>query len=144
MRINGRSAGIGLLVALAGSAAFSQERGPLQSYGPDGRLFSAGTIDYFLLSRQSYLTEDSSGYEGQVRAVIKYYGGAFEIKLKDYTARCNAPFDNMVYIAWSDAGVQGSPHTVPVKTPSRFPGEDAKESYNLYWAACHNNFLKFK
>jgi hypothetical protein len=143
MRIH-RLAGICLWVALAGNAAVAQERGPLQDYGTDGRLFSSGTIDYFLLSRRSYLSEDSGGYDGQVRAVIKHPGGAYEIKLKDYFARCNAPFDHMVYIAWSDPGQQESTHSVSIKTPTRFPGEAAKESYNLYWAACHNVFQKFK
>jgi hypothetical protein len=144
MLIGQRYGSIGLLIAFVGNTAAAQEMGAPQTYGTDGRLFSAGTIDYFLLSRRSYLTEDSSGYEGQVRAVRKYPGGGYEIKLKDFTARCIAPFDNIVQIAWSDPAQQGSKHVVPVKNPAKFPRQDAKESYNLYWAACRNVFQKFK
>jgi hypothetical protein len=79
-----------------------------------------------------------------VRAVKKYPGGEFEIIMKDYIARCYAPFDNMVEIIWSDPGQQGSEHSVPIKNPTRFPGQATKESYNLYWAAWQGQFLKFK
>jgi hypothetical protein len=137
-----------LLVALAlstlGNRVQSQERGPLESYGTDGRLFSPGMIDYFLLTRQPYATEDSSGYEGDVRAVKKFVNGGYEIILKHYGARCNAPFDNMVQIIWSDPGDDNNYIYVDIKNPTKFPGEDKKESYNLYWAACYGQFQKFK
>jgi hypothetical protein len=134
----------GIFIAFLDAAGLAQELGPLQTFGSDGRLFSAGTIDYFMLSRQSYATEDSSGHQGQVRAVKKFSGGGYEIILKDYIARCNAPFDNMVEIIWSDPGQQGSERSVAIKNPSKFPGQATKESFNLYWAACQGQFLKFK
>jgi hypothetical protein len=133
------------LGALA-SPVFCQEMGRLQTFGSDGRLFSAGPNDYFLLSRQSYVSEDSSGYEGQIRQVKKYPGGGYEIKLREYIARCVAPFDNMMYVVWYEAGQreQGASHSVDIKNPGRFPGLATKDSYNLYWAACHGEFRKFK
>ncbi len=124
--------------------AHSQEFGPIQTFGSNGRLFSAGDNDYFLLSRQSYATEDSTGYQGQIRVVKKYSGGGYEIKMRDYIARCNAPFDHMVQIVWSEPGKEGSEHTVAIKNPTNFPAEVTKDSYNLYWAACHGQFRKFK
>jgi hypothetical protein len=144
MLVDHRRGIVALLFALMGGAAIAQERGTPQTYGPEGRLFSSGAIDYFLMSRRSYATEDSSGYDGQVRAVKKYPGGGYEIKLKDYVARCFAPFDNMVQIVWSDPGQEEIGHVVPIKTPAKFPGQDSKESYNLYWAACHGVFQKFR
>lgn len=143
----------GLLAATTGVAILAfcaslraQEVGPLQTFGSDGRLFSAGDNDYYLLSRRSYMTEDSSGYDGQIRQVKKYPGGGFEIKIKDYIARCNAPFDNDVLVVWFEPGEKetGQGRSVAIKRPDKFPGSATKDSYNLYWAACHGNFKKFK
>ncbi len=122
----------------------SQELGISQTYGENGRLFSSGDDDYFLLSRQTYATDDSSGYQGQIRVVKKYSGGGYEIKTRDYIARCNAPFDHMVQIIWSEPGEDTNPRYVPIKNPGKFPGRAIKDSYNLYWAACHDQFRKFK
>jgi hypothetical protein len=133
------------LVALA-ARAFSQEIGPIQSYGPEGRLYSSGPDDSYLLTRQSYATEDSTGYFGQIRIVKKYENGGYEEKIMDYSARCIAPFDNMVQISiresgkdeWDGTGIDD------IKNPERFPGAAKKDSSNLYWAACHQQFRKFK
>jgi hypothetical protein len=126
------------------SITHSQEMGPLETYGSDGRFFSSGSIDYYLLSRQSYATEDSSGYQGQVRAVKKYEAGAYEVLTKDYIAQCFAPFDKLVQVTWSTPGQENTEHSVEIVNPAKFPGETKKESYNLYWAACHGQLRKFK
>jgi hypothetical protein len=127
-----------------GGTARAQETGPLEKFGTDGRLFSSGQDDYFLLSKQSYVSEDSAGYSGQVRIVKKYEGGGYEIKLKNFSARCRAPFDNIVAIYWSEPGNEDAPDPVEIKNPNRFPGAAVKDSYNLYWAACYGQFRKFK
>lgn len=144
MLVHRRWGSIGLVVAFVGGAGVAQELGASQTYGSDGRQFSAGTIDYFLLSRRSYRSEDSSGYSGEVRAVRKYPGGGYEIKLKDFSARCFAPFDNMTQVIWSDPGQQGTEHIVSIRRSAKSPGQDNRESYNLYWAACQGVFQKFK
>ena len=133
-------------VAVFAGMANAQEMGPLQTFGSDGRLFSSSGDDYFLLSRQSYATEDSRGYDGQIRQVKKYPGGGYEIKMRDFIARCVAPFDNMVYVVWYQPGArdESTSRSVDIKTPHRFPGAATKDSYNLYWAACHGQFRKFK
>jgi hypothetical protein len=140
---------IGIFLAIVSALNFahlahSQELGQEETFGTDGRQFSAGQIDYFLLSRQRYVSEDSSGYQGDVRAVKKFPGGGYEIVLKRYIARCSAPVDNLVYVSWSNPGEQSNPHMVSIKNPGKFPGQDAKESYNLFWAACHGQYRKFK
>jgi len=125
--------------------SLAQEVGTLQSYGTDGRLFSTGEIDYFLLSRQSYGTEDSIGYTGQIRIVKKYAGDGFEIQMRDYTARCTS-YDENIYVMWSEAGKgdSGEGRMVDIKTPNRLARPAVKDSYNLYWAACKGQFRKFK
>ena len=45
----------------------AQDVGPVQDYGPDGRLYSRNIDEHYLLLRQSYRTEDSVGYQGQFR-----------------------------------------------------------------------------
>jgi hypothetical protein len=124
--------------------AYSQELGQLETFGSDGRQFSAGTIDYFLVTRQRYVTEDSSGYQGDVRAVRKFPGGGFEIVLKRYTARCAAPFDNLLSVSWNNPGEESTPHIVDIKNAAKAPARSVKESYNLFWAACHGKYRKFK
>lgn len=125
------------------AASHGQQFGEMKNFGDDGRLFSSGSIDYYLLSIQSYMSEDSTGYRGSVRAVKKYPGGGYEIKLKDYSARCVAPFDHMVQIVWSEPGKDDSV-PVAIKNPAKPPTPDTKESYNLYWAACRGQFQRFK
>jgi hypothetical protein len=144
MLVDQRWGNVGLLVALIGSVAIAQELGTPQTYGPDGRLFSSDTIDYFLLSRRSYATEDSSGYDGDVRAVRKYPGGGYQIILKHYVVRCFAPFDHLVQVIWSNLGDENNSNSVDIINPTKLLGQDRKESYNLYWAACHEQFRRFK
>jgi hypothetical protein len=144
MLFDQRWGNVSLLVALISSMAVAQERGIPQTYEPDGRLFSSGTIDYFLLSRRSYATEDSSGYDGDVRAVRKYPGGGYQIILKHYIARCVAPFDHLVQVIWSNLGDENNSNSIDIINPTKFPGQERKESYNLYWAACHEQFRRFK
>jgi hypothetical protein len=131
-----------IFVASTG-ASHGQQLGEIKNFGDDGRLFSSGNIDYYLLSIQSYMSEDSTGYLGSVRAVKKYPGGGYEIKLKDYSARCVAPFDHLVQIAWFEPGIQNS-ISVPIKNPDKRPKPDNIESYNLYWAVCRQQFRRFK
>jgi hypothetical protein len=135
-----------LAAAVVGGSAICQELGPIERFGADGRLFSSGGDDYFLLSRQRYVSEDSSGYEGQVRIVKKYPNGGYEIHMRDYIARCVAPFDKQVYVVWAAAGEMDSKPGEPISitNPESLPNAANKESYNLYWAACHNQFRKFK
>jgi hypothetical protein len=131
-----------IFVAFIGSSN-GQQLGEIKSFGDDGRLFSSGSTDYYLLSTRSYMTEDSSGYQGSVRIVKKYPGGGYEMKLKDYFARCTAPFDHAVQITWSEPGNENSV-SVPINNPDKRPTADTKESYNLYWAVCRQQFIRFK
>lgn len=136
-----------LFLLVIESSSFGQDMGRLETFGTEGRLFSSGSIDdFFLLSRQSYLTEDSRGYEGQIRQVKKYPGGGYEIKIRDYLARCVAPFDNMTMVTWYEPGQtdRSTGRMVEIKSPDKFPGAGTKDSYNLYWAACHGRFRKFR
>jgi hypothetical protein len=132
---------VSIFVACA-DVSQAQQLGEVKAFGDNGRLFSPGSIDYYLLSIQSYMTEDSTGYLGSVRAVKKYPGGGYEIKIKDYSARCVAPFDHIVQITWSEPGTENSV-SVPIN-PDKRPAADTKESYNLYWAACRGQFQKYK
>ena len=80
---------------LALSAA-AQEIGQLELYGGKGKLyyvFRSGdtTIERYLLSRQSFGTEDGSGYQGDINIVYTYYDGAFEMRLISYVVHCLHP-----------------------------------------------------
>ncbi len=120
--------------------------GRLETFGSEGRLFSSGGDDYYLLSRQSYLTEDSGGYEGQIRVIVNYANGGYEQKMQDYIARCNAPFDGMVTVMIRESGEKDYDYNKSVRiiSPGKLPDMSKKAAYNLYWAACHQQFRKFK
>jgi len=113
-----------------------------EQYGTDGRLFSSGLDEYFLLSKSADQRENWNGYTGQVRVVHHYDSGGFEILMKDYTARCLTA-DNLPLVAWSNAGDTTTPIEIHIRRVAK-PRSDQKESYNLYWAACHDQFRKFK
>jgi hypothetical protein len=113
-----------------------------QQYGTDGRLFSSGSDEYFLLSKSPDQREDWNGYTGQVRVVHHYHSGGFEIWMKDFSARCLTA-DNLPSIAWSNAGETSAQATIRIRGAAR-PKSDLRESYNLYWAVCHDRFRRFR
>jgi len=122
----------------------AQELGQIQSYGPEGRLYSRdGDDEYYLLSRQSYLTEDSSGYEGQI-SVKTYSGGGYQVKIMRFTARCRAPFDNFTYVWIGEPEDDSAQTTTNIQRADNRPSKAHKTAYNLYWAACEEQFEKFK
>ena len=124
-------------------SAHAQELGLLKSYGDDGRFFSGGSSDGYMLTRQTYATEDSSGAQGQLRIVKKYPGGGYEEFRKEYVARCRS-YDNESYVVIHEIGDAKDMDSRLVKTPEKLPGAAAKMAYNLYWAACSEVFNKFK
>jgi hypothetical protein len=113
-----------------------------EEYGADGRLFSSGSDEYFLLSKTSDQRENSSGYRGQTRVVHHFRTGGFEVLMKDYTAWC-VTADNYPSVSWSTTGDANTPVTIPIRSMSK-PKSQQKESYNLYWAACRGKFRRFK
>jgi hypothetical protein len=129
--------------AVLGPPSGAQELGPEQNFGPDGRLYSKDQDDHFLLSRQSYATEDSAGYEGQIRIKKNYPGGGYELQTFRYLARCGAvDGDTMIKtLALDDQDRELASVRVD---PKRRPGPGLKNAYNLFWAACHGQFRKFK
>jgi hypothetical protein len=135
-------AGCAVALAALNASAWCQEIGGVETFGGKGRLYSTGSNDHYLISRQSYATEDSSGYEGRLRIVKKYGGGAYEEILMDYTARCNA-YDKMIYVSIRKAGIEDG-ESIDIKGQNKFPGQEKKAAYNLYWAACHGQYRKFR
>jgi hypothetical protein len=134
-----------LLSAIFISAAYAQDNGPLETFGSGGKLYSSGTGDHYLLTRQSYVSEDSRGFSGQIRIKKNYPGGGYEFVSMEYIARCFAPFDNWVFVSTYETGKEDDGNNrVDIKSAERFPGAAKKDAYNLYWAACHDQFRKFK
>jgi hypothetical protein len=113
-----------------------------EEYGSDGRLFSSGSDEYFLLSKTPDQREDASGYRGQTRVVHHFRTGGFEVLMKDYTAWC-VTTDNKPSVVWSNAGDTNAAVAVPIGN-TLAPRSNQKESYNLYWAACRGKFRRFR
>ena len=82
-------------------SATSQEIGQLESYGGKGKLYYVfrnddTTVERYLLSRQSFGTEDGSGYQGDINVVYTYYDGAFETRLISYVVHCRHADQNSI------------------------------------------------
>jgi hypothetical protein len=132
-----------LTLIFAAPITHAQELGPLHDYGEDGRLYSRDQDEHYLLSRQSYGTEDSTGYEGQIRIKKNYPGGGYEVQTFRYLARCGAvDGETMIKtLALDDPDKELASVRID---PKKRPGPGLKNAYNLFWAACHEQFRKFK
>lgn len=137
-------------IALLSLSAAGQEIGQLQSYGSKGKLYYAfrnddTTVERYLLSRQSFATEDGSGYQGDINVVYTYYDGAFEMRLISYLVHCFATdpsgIDARTY--QGDALNPINSRSVVISKTTRMPSEAEKDEYNLYWAVCSGVFMKF-
>jgi hypothetical protein len=117
--------------------------GQIQTYGEDGRLFSSGNDEYFILSRMAKSDDEAPGYIGQVRVVHHFPGSGYEILMKDYAVTCTTE-ENPATVNWFKAGDHSAPVNVPIEQTNNAPKPEIKESYNLYWAACHERFQRFK
>lgn len=114
--------------------------GPIENFGADGRLY---TTDRYLISRQSYGSDDSVGFEGQFRVVKRYEGGGYQIETFDYIARCRAVDGESKLMTFRQGNRDEQLASVPVDTQRR-PGKGLTNAYNLFWAACYGQFDKFK
>ena len=125
------------------NASYGQQSGSTQTFGADGRLFSSGRDDYFLLSARPEGNEDATGYVGQVRIVRHYEGGGYQIFIKDYSAWCRSLSGALEFV-WSTPGDTASAQSETIANPNKRPDTSLKETYNLYWAVCRGQFRKFK
>ena len=125
-------------------AAVAQDLGDIQSYGQDGRLFSKGNSDYYLLTRQSAGTDDSAGFVGQVRIVKKYAGGGYEEVTENYMVRCKAINRRTEVMTFKQEEKPDSANLIEIDNPDRKPSKNKIAIYNLYWATCREQFAKFR
>ncbi len=114
----------------------------VQNFGGDGRLFSAGSDEYYLLSRKFKISDDTIGYSGEIR-VVHHYEGGYELVLRDFIARCKTA-DGVNDVTWFQSGGGGSLATVRLNPPDSLPNSEVKESYNLYWAVCRDEFQRIR
>jgi hypothetical protein len=143
----GRFFAVLILCSTISAPAVSQELGTLQSFGASGRLISTGITDLYILSKQSYASEDSGGFQGQLRIVKKYEGGGYEELIRDYFVRCvgiDMPEGGREVMISEPGKDFADAQTVSITRPEKFPGAVRKGVYNLYWAACHSTFQKYK
>jgi hypothetical protein len=136
---------VGVLFLITFAAPPSaQELGPIQTFGSNGRLYSLDNNEHYLLSRRSYGTEDSVGYQGQIRLVIKYVGGGYEIQTREYIARCRAVDGHSQVTTYEQGREDETRSSAAIVNFTRVPSPDMKNAYNLFWAACFDQFRKFK
>jgi hypothetical protein len=127
------------MVLIEQESAGSQEIGLPENLS-SGRPFSS---DRYLLSRQSYGTENSRGYEGQFRIIKRYAGGGYQMDTFDYIARCQA-VDGQSMITSFRNGNHDEPLGKARVDPRRRPSTSLLNAYNLFWAACYGQFRKFR
>lgn len=121
----------------------AQETSNVKYFGNEGKLYSKGHDNYYLLSRQPYLSEDSAGYNGMIRIEKNYVGGGYEVKILYYIARCNS-YDNESFVSLADSGDSDPFESTKINKRNTSPSNKLKPAYNLFWVVCKNIFQKFK
>jgi hypothetical protein len=127
-----------------GSPVVGQQIGEIQTFGPNGRLYSRDRNEHYLLSRQAYGTEDSVGYRGQIRLVIHRDRGGYEILTRDYVARCRAGDEPPSVATYEQGREEETSNSTRIGNANRPPSVRLKNAYNLFWAACYGQYRKFK
>ena len=136
------------MLSVQSSTAHAQEfqSGPVESFGQNGKLFARSnganeSRNYFLLSRKEYGNDDSAGFDGEARVVIDVKSGGYEIKIFRYSAECHGDEPSVAFSENDPTGTQSNRREVKRERP---PDAGHIVSYNLFWAACEKQFLKFK
>jgi hypothetical protein len=104
------------------------------------------SVERYLLTRQSFGNEESSGYNGDINVVYTYYDGAFETRLISYLVNCSAavPSGLMTMTYQGDQSNPLNSRSVVIDKSTRKPSDAEKDEYDLYWAVCNGVFQKFK
>lgn len=100
-----------------------------------GRLYSRDRGEYYLISCQTYTSNDSKGYTGKLRIVKNYSDDGYEVKTIYYTARCYTQFDDVTYVSITESEATSGSLT-DVRRANKKPGRTDKHAHPLYWAAC--------
>ena len=137
-----------MLVALISTplSSLAQEGiGADQGFGPDGRLYyvaHSGTdvISYFLLDRHPTRGEDGFSYDGRIRIKTEVVGGGYAETATEYVSACSVIDQNPS--VWFGSGDHQT--EVNIDPNLLVPPRNALSAYNLWWAACKNEFQKFE
>jgi hypothetical protein len=130
----------GALLGVDVPEATAQEMGRIETFGENGRMYAP---DRYLISRQSYGSEDSTGYEGKFRVVKRYDGGGYEVETFDYIARCRSVDAENSITTFPQGDHQKILASVSIDRQKR-PPASLRNAFNLFWAVCDGQFQKFK
>jgi hypothetical protein len=132
-----------LFTSLWSKFGLAQEYGPTSDYGVEGKNYSVAqedglTREAYLLSQRSYRSEDSFGYEGNVRHLLRYEIGGYEVRYLNFFVRCSGDGELSVR-TWEVDEQDATTTTIQDKPPTKAE----RQAYNLYWAMCHDKFNWF-
>ncbi len=138
---------LALLLVIHASGTIGQAQ--RQTYGEEGRLFSASETDkstdvYYLLERTWAPGEDRRGFIGRLRIVRTYKVGGYEILFREFYVTCYDAGGPLSAQLTEPGGDGGNNVGAEVGDSEGAPSNGDKPLVNLYWATCRNAFEKFK
>jgi hypothetical protein len=130
-------------VLLVSPAKSQVDHKAVERFGKSGKLYSlakenTATEKYFLLARRGISSEDGLYSDGTIRTV-KEVPGAYAISESEFSATCSS--DNPISVS---IGSDPQKKQTAVNPSLKSPPRGQKHSYNLWWAACKNQFKKFR
>ena len=141
------------VTSLNAISALADSLGQVESFGDDGKFFSKSvnateTRSYYLLTRQTHVSETVNGYEGDARVVIENKNGGFEVKLFHYGVYCTVTGNHpsvspSVIFSEHHQELQFGTDNHPVDR-TMTPAASKRISYNFFWAVCQAKFNKYK
>jgi len=128
--------------------ALAEAQGPGQDeyFGRDGKLFSversgSDRIKRYLLNRRPISGEDGFYYDGKIRTRTDIDGGGYTIDETAFFLECSSAAEE-VSVRFGSEIDRGS--GTRIQKGRQKPGRSELNAYNLWWAACKDEFRKFK
>lgn len=136
-----------LILFVFATPGYCQIKGTEFSFGEEGRLYSKGEDDSFLLWQQNGYYGGHEYASGAIRTRKKYEGGGYEDQRLHFYITCTREgISNFVSVV-SLSEREDSPKplaVIGIERPDKRPSPAKLAAYNLYWAACRAAFQKFR
>jgi hypothetical protein len=118
------------------------ELGKVESFGPRGRVFATeGTRELVLMTRQSYVAEHGAGFAGAFRVIE---GGTQRVYRYETVCASERKGYRLVRATQEGAKEQDEAYSASIDEAIKAPKPAEKAVYNLYFAACRKQFMRFK
>jgi hypothetical protein len=130
-----------LLVNAAGAQGVASQS---ERFGKSGKLYSVAassgeTEKFYLLTKRTLPSEDGVYYDGTILRVEEVPGGGYANSENAFSVTCSS--DNPIMVS---IGFEPQKKETAINPSLKSPPQESRHPYNLWWAACRNQFQKFR